>query len=96
MTTTSRKRSAISAVAAVLIIGFVVCYREYYLVPSFEVAPLPKDARVLTPAEVEEILSDNSKVIRMVQRIPPAVKADYTTLANEPFEMVNPGQTRPM
>jgi len=38
--------------------------------------------------------SSDFSVIRRVQQIPAPVKADYTAIANEPFEMVNPGQTR--
>src|SRR5579862_2252415 len=59
-----------------------------------KVAPLPKSARALTPAEVEQILSADFRLIRRVQQIPAAVKADYTAVASEPFEMVNPEQTR--
>ncbi|MBS1803732.1 MAG: hypothetical protein JST28_10225 [Acidobacteria bacterium] len=93
--TTSRKRSAIgSAAALILLVGLVFSYRAYYLAPPFKVAPLPKNARTLTSAEVDEILSANFQVIRRVQQIPPEVKADYTTLSNEPFTMVNPGQKR--
>jgi hypothetical protein len=78
----------------VSLITFVVVYRSNYVVPPFKVAPLPKSAPALTTAEVEDILSADFSLIRRVQQIPAPVKADYTALANEPFEMVNPGQTR--
>lgn len=93
--TTSRKRFVIGTVAALIsLIGFVVFYRSNYVAPPFQVAPLPKGAPALTTAEVEEILSGDFRLIRRVQQIPVPVKADYTALANEPFKMVNPGQTR--
>jgi hypothetical protein len=93
--TTSRKRFAIAALAALIsLIGFVIFYRSNYVAPPFKVAPLPKSVPALTPAEVEEILSADFILIRRVQQIPAPVKADYTALANQPFEMENPGQTR--
>jgi len=76
-----------------LIIIFAGFYRSYYVAP-FKVPALPKAAPALTTAEVEDILSADFSVIRRVQQIPAPVKADYTALANEPFEMVNPGQKR--
>jgi hypothetical protein len=93
--TTSRKRIILATLAAlVLVISFAVFYRSNYVAPPFKVAPLPKGAPALTAAEVEEVLSADFTLIRRVQRIPAPVKADYTVLANEPFAMVNPGQTR--
>lgn len=92
---TSRKRIIIVTLAAlILLIVFAVFYRSSYVPPPFKVAPLPKSAPALTTAEVEDILSADFSLIRRVQQIPAPVKADYTALANEPFEMVNPGQTR--
>jgi hypothetical protein len=58
------------------------------------VVPLQKSERALTPAEVEQILAADFRLIRRVQQIPAAGKADYTALANEPFEIVNPGHPR--
>jgi hypothetical protein len=93
--TTSRKRFVIATLAALIsLIGVVVFYRSNYLAPPFKVAPLPKSAPALTVAQVEEILSADFILIRRVQQVPAAVKADYATLANQPFEMVNPGRTR--
>jgi hypothetical protein len=89
-----RKRITIATLAAlILIIAFAGFYRSYYVAP-FKVPPLPKAAPALTTAEVEDILSADFNVIRRVQQIPTLVKADYTALAHEPFEMVNPGQKR--
>lgn len=76
------------------IIGLSVFHRSNHVSPPFKVAPLPKSARTLDSAEVEKMLSDNFVLIRKVQQVPAAVKADYTVVSNEPFEMVNPGQTR--
>lgn len=84
--------AALAAVVLLLIIAVV--YRSNHVAPRFNVAPLPKDARQLTNAEVEEILTADFILIRRVQQIPASVKADYSLLANAPFEMVNPGQTR--
>jgi C4-dicarboxylate-specific signal transduction histidine kinase len=93
--TTPRKRILIAALAAVvLLLIFAVFYRSNYVSPRFNVAPLAKGARQLTTAEVEEILTADFNLIRRVQQIPTSVKADYTVLANVPFEMVNPGQRR--
>jgi hypothetical protein len=93
--TTSRKRILIAALSAVvLLVIFAVFYRSNYVAPRFNVAPMPKGARQLTTAEVEEILKDDFILTRRVQQIPASVKADYTVIANVPFEMVNPGQTR--
>jgi len=72
---------------------FVIFYRMLNPVPSFKVAPLPKGTRILTTAEVESILAANFNEIRRVQQIPAPVKADFAALTNQPFEMVNPGQT---
>jgi len=72
----------------------MIFYRSNYVALPFKVAPLPKSVPAFTPAEVEEILSADFILIRRVQQIPAPVKADYTALANQPFEMVNPGQTR--
>jgi hypothetical protein len=93
--TTSRKRITIAALAAlVLLLIFAVFYRSNYAAPPFKVAPLPEGAHALTTAEVEDILTADFNLIRRIQQIPAPVKADYTAFANEPFEMVNPGQTR--
>ena len=93
--TTSRKWMVIATLAGLVsLITFVVVYRSKYAAPPFNVTPLPKSAHALTPAEVEQILSADFILIRRVQQIPAPVKADYTAFANEPFEMVNPGQTR--
>ncbi len=93
--TTSRKRIINATLAAlIMLIIFGVFYRSNYVAPPFKVAPLPKGAPALTTAEVEDILSADFSLIRKVQQIPAPVKADYTALANEPFKMVNPGQTR--
>ena len=92
---TSRKWFAVGCGSALIsIIGFVVFHRANHVAPPFEVAPLPKGVHALSPAEVEDILSANFVMIRRVQQVPAAVKADYAALSNEPFEMVNPGQTR--
>ena len=91
----SRTYFAIGIVAALaLLIGLIVFHRSNHAALPFEVAPLPKSARALTPAEVENLLSANFTLIRRVQQIPAAGKADYTALANEPFEIVNPGHPR--
>jgi hypothetical protein len=93
--TTSRERITIAALAAlVLLLIFAVFYRSNYVAPQFKVAPLPEGAHALTTAEVQNILTADFNLIRRVQQIPAPVKADYTAFANEPFEMVNPGQTR--
>jgi hypothetical protein len=93
--TTSRKWIVLATLAApILLIVFVVSYRLNRVAPLFKVAPLPKSAPVMTTAEVEGILSANFNLIRRVQQIPAPVKADYAAVANEPFKMVNPGQTR--
>ena len=93
--TTPRKRIITATLfALVLLFIFAVFYRSNYVAPPFKVAPLPKSAPALTTAEVEDILSADFSVIRRVQQIPAPVKADYTAIANEPFEMVNPRQTR--
>jgi hypothetical protein len=90
-----RKRITIATLAAlILLIILAGFYRSNYVAPPFKVAPLPKAAPALTTAAVEDILSADFSVIRRVQQIPAPVKADYTALANEPFEMVNPGQKR--
>jgi len=92
---TSRKRIIIATLTAlILLIVSAGFYRSNYVAPPFKVAPLPKGVPALTTAEVEEVLSADFTLIRRVQQIPAPVKADYTVLANEPFEMVNPGQTR--
>lgn len=92
---TSRKQILIAApTAVVLLLIFAVLYRSNYVAPRFNVAPLPKSARQLTATEVEEILTADFILIRRVQQIPGSVKADYTAIANVPFEMVNPGQER--
>lgn len=93
--TTPRKRIITATLAAlILLIIVAVFYRSNYVAPPFKVAPIPKSAPALTTVEVEDILSADFSVIRRVQQIPAPVKADYTAIANEPFEMVNPGQTR--
>lgn len=93
--TTSHKRFIIATLATFIsLVAATIFYRSNYIAPPFKVAPLPKGAPTLTVAEVEEILSADFTLIRRVQRVPAAVKADYTALANEPFKMVNPGQTR--
>jgi len=93
--TTSRNWIVLAALAALIpLIVFVVFYRSNYAAPPFKVAPLPKSAPVMTTAEVEGILSANFSLIRRVQQIPAPVKADYTAVSNEPFKLVNPGQTR--
>jgi hypothetical protein len=90
-----RKRITIATLAAlILLIILAGFYRSNYVAPPFKVAPLPKAAPALTTAAVEDILSADFSVIRRVQQVPAPVKADYTALANEPFEMVNPGQKR--
>jgi hypothetical protein len=92
---TSGKWFAVGSAAVLIsIAGFVVFHRSKHVAPPFEVAPLPKSARWLAPAEVENMLSADFVLIRRVQQVPAAVKADYTALSNEPFEMVNPGQAR--
>jgi hypothetical protein len=93
--TTSGMRIVIATSAAlILLVVSLAVHRSHYAAPTFDVPPLPQGARTLNIAEVEKILFADFTLIRRVQQIPAAVRADYTAVANEPFEMVNPGQRR--
>jgi hypothetical protein len=91
--TTSHNRILAAVFAGIsLLIVFAVFNRSGSTVPPFEVTPLPKGTHTLTTSEVEDLLTANFKIDQKVQQIPAPLKRDYTALANEPFEMVNPGQ----
>ena len=91
---TSRKWITVAVLAGLsLLTTFAVFNRAQSTVPPFEVTPLSKGTRTLTTREVDDLLAANFNIVQRVQQIPAAVKGDYTALANEPFEMVNPGQT---
>jgi hypothetical protein len=92
--TSSHRRIGVTSLAVLSLLAvFALFNRAQKTVPPFNAAPLPKGTRTLTAAEAEDILAANFSVIRRVQQIPASVKGDYTALAGEPFEMVNPGQT---
>jgi hypothetical protein len=67
--------------------------RAQNAVPPFAVKPLPKGTHILTSREVDDLLASNFNIVQKVTQIPPPLKGDYTALANEPFEMMNPGQS---
>jgi hypothetical protein len=91
--TTSHKLISAAVFASLsLLFVFAVFRRAQNTVPPFEVAPLPKDARILTAGEIDALLAADFDIVHRVQQIPREVKADYTQLTTEPFEMVNPGQ----
>ncbi len=85
-------------VAAVGAVGILAAFAAFYLfhhaAPPFKATPLSKDARKLTIAEVEEILSANFTEFRTVDEIPRTVKLDYTALTGNKFEMENPRHAR--
>ena len=91
--TTSHKRITVAVLAGLsLLTVFAVFNRAQSTVPPFEVTPLSKGTHTLKTREVDDLLAANFNIVQRVQQIPGPVKGDYTALANEPSEMVNPGQ----
>lgn len=63
-----------------------------YVVPNYDVPPLPTVPDRLTTAEVEDILSANFTIVRKVEEVPTPVKNDYTAVTHHQFGMVNDGE----
>lgn len=88
-----RKSPVILGTIAILCVSFGAV--RFFLrdkPPLFEVDPSPQSPRILSTAEVEQILQDNFIVVRKVSLVPDGVKQDYAVVADQRFWMVNPGR----
>ena len=86
------KVTGFSASVLILIVGIILFVHTRRTPLTFNVQPLPKSPRTLTATDVERLLGRDFQLIRDVRQIPTVVRQDFSTLAAEPFQMVNTGQ----
>jgi hypothetical protein len=86
------KVTGFSAIVLILIVGIILFVHTRSTPRTFNVQPLPKSPRTLTATDVERLLGRDFQLIRDVRQIPTVVRQDFSTLAAEPFQMVNAGQ----
>jgi hypothetical protein len=70
----------------------VTSYSAQTPAPTSNVNPIQKNARILSPNEVESLLGSQFVVLRTVGQVPPALKQSFTNFTGLPFDMNDPGE----